>query len=137
MAPTMITPNEVIQISFFGSIAGDSATLMITKQPGGAKPIAYSDRGADPTMCPTAASGDPNGFILDVTNSDTGDIMTGVPVDWPAGDYTITVTVPPANGMGASFTEDISFTVGGTDVTDPTMDPNIQSQHVTPAQCMM
>jgi hypothetical protein len=135
--PPAITPNEVIQIGFFGLIAGDSATVAIKSGCTGAKLIAYSDRLNDPTMCPTAASGDPSGFVLAITNTDTGDIATGLPVDWPMGDCTITVTVPPLDGKGASYTADYSFTVAGTDETDPSVDPNIQSQHVTPAQCMM
>ncbi len=133
--PAMITPNEVIQIVFFENIAGDSATVAIKSGCAGAKPIAYSERGNDPTMCMTAASGDPSGIILDISNSDTGDIGTGVPADWPMGDCTLTITVNDINNAGAAFTSDYTFTVAGTDVVDPMMDPNINSQHVTPAQC--
>jgi len=133
--PATITPNEVIQISFFGDIAGDSATVTVKSGPA-AKPIAYSERFNDPTMCPKAATGDPSGPVLDIANTDTGDIATGVPMDWMPGDYTITVTVQDINGK-TKFSSDYSFTVAGTDETDPMVDPNIASQHVTPAQCMM
>jgi len=69
-------------------------------------------------------------------NSDTGDVTTGVPVDWPMGDCVLTITVPDINGR-SMFTEDLSFTVSGTDETEPMVDPNIASQHVPPAPCQM
>jgi hypothetical protein len=129
-----ITPNEVIQISFFEAFAGDSATVTVKSGCTGAKPIAYSERGNDATMCTKA---DPGGYpVLDVVNSDTGVVTTGVPVDWPAGTCTLTITVPDINGK-STFTADYTFTVAGSDATDPMMDPNIASQHVTPAQCAM
>jgi len=133
-ASAEITPNEVVQVSFFEAFAGDSATVTVKSGCTGAKPIAYSDRGNDPTMCTKA---DPGGFpVLAIVNSDTGDVTTGVPVDWPMGDCVLTITVPDINGR-SMFTEDLSFTVSGTDETDPMVDPNIASQHVTPAQCQM
>jgi hypothetical protein len=133
-----ITPNEVIQMTYFGNIAGDTAVITVTTAPAGAKPIAYSERFNDPTACPKAATGDPSGFILDITNTDTGDINTGVPAEWPAGDYTLHVAVKDINGKSAAAERDISFTVDPMgETTDPMMDPNIQSEHVTPAQCAM
>ena len=130
-----ITPNEVIQISFFEPFAGDSATVTVKSGCTGAKPVAYSERGNDATMCTKA---DPGGFpILDIFNSTTGDVATGMPVDWPMGDCTLTVTVPSIDGAGAPFTTDYSFTVAGADETDPMVDPNIESQHVMPAECAM
>jgi hypothetical protein len=134
MPPATITPNEVIQVGFFEAFAGDSTTVVVKSGCTGAKPIAYSDRGNDPTMC---TKSDPGGYpLLDIVNSDTGAVATGVPVDWPAGACVLTITVPDINGK-SMFTTDLSFTVAGTDVTDPMMDPNIASQHVTPAQCQM
>jgi hypothetical protein len=130
-----ITPNEVVQIGFFEPFAGDSATVTIKSGCTGAKPIAYSDRGNDATMCTKA---DPGGYpILDIFNSTTGAVATGMPVDWPMGDCTLTVTVPSIDGSGAAFTADYTFTVMGTDETDPMVDPNIESQHVMPAECAM
>ena len=87
-------------------------------------------------MCSNAAAGDPSGFLLDITNTDTGLIDTAVPADWPAGDYTLTVTVKDINGK-STFSRDYSFTVAGTPETDPTVDPNNVEAHVTPAQCTM
>lgn len=134
-APT-ITPNEVIQLGFYELAAGDTATVTVTMGPAGAKLLAYSERFNDPTMCSTADMGEP-GFapIVDITNTDTGDITTAVPAEWPVGDYTIHVSVKDINGR-STFESDYSFTVDATDeTTDPDMDPNIQSEHVTPAQC--
>jgi hypothetical protein len=129
-----ITPNEVIQIGFFEPFLGDSTKVVIKSGCTGAKPIAYSDRGSDPTMCTMS---EPGGFpVLDIVNTDTGVVATGQPVDWPMGACTLTITVPDINGK-SMFTGDFSFTVAGADVTDPMMDPNIASQHVTPAQCQM
>jgi hypothetical protein len=43
--------------------------------------------------------------------------------------------VKDINGR-STFTSDYSFKVDPAgETTDPMMDPNIQSQHVTPAQC--
>ena len=156
--PPQIAGNEVIQLGFYELIAGDSAKVTVKAAPAGAHIIAYSERFSDPTMCPMAATGDPSGYVLDINNGSTADLATAQPAEWPKGDYDITVTVPAANGKGAAFTREYQFTVGisckadadctngGTcdtaaglcqDATDPKLDPNIQSQHVTPAQCMM
>ncbi|HEY2749283.1 MAG TPA: hypothetical protein VGL86_31915 [Polyangia bacterium] len=162
---TTITPDEVIQTTFFGNIAGDSSTVTVNSGPSGIKPIAFSERFNDPTMCPTATSGDPSGFLLDIVNSDTGDLTTALPVDWPNGDYDLTVTTPAADGMGAPATQEITFTVGvpctsdddctaffatyGQSVTgtcgtttagfcdDATTDANNSGSHITPAQCTL
>jgi hypothetical protein len=129
-----VRPNEVIQIGFFEPFAGDSATVTVKSGCAGAKPIAYSERGSDATMCTKA---DPGGYpVLDVVNTDTGTVATGQPVDWPTGTCTLTITVPDAAGK-SMFSADYTFTVAGSDETDPTVDPNIASQHVTPAQCAM
>ena len=132
-AMVSITPNEVIQIGFFEAALGDSATVTIKSGCTGAKPIAYSDRGSDPTMCTMA---EPGAIVVDIVNSNNGVVATGMPVDWPAGDCTLTLTVPDINGK-SMFTADYTFTVAGTDETDPMVDPNIASQHLTPAQCSM
>lgn len=133
-ATAEITPNEVIQISFFEAFAGDSATVTIKSGCTGAHPVAYSERGNDPTMCTKA---DPGGYpVLDIFNGTTSDVTTAMPVDWPLGACTITVTVPDINGK-SMFTNDYTFTVSGTDETDPMVDPNIESQHVMPAECAM
>ena len=131
----IVAPNEVLQIGFFEAFAGDSATVTVKSGCTGAKPIAYSERGNDASMCTKA---DPGGYpVLDVVNSDTGAVATGKPVDWPMGDCTLTITVPDAAGSGAPYSADYTFTVSGGDETDPTVDPNIASQHVTPAECVM
>jgi len=67
----------------------------------------------------------------------TGPIVgIGTSPDGGAGHVTGYVTVPDINGK-SMFTEDISFTVSGMDETDPMVDPNIESQHVMPAECAM
>jgi len=129
-----VTPNEVLQVSFFEAFAGDAATVTVKSGCAGAKPIAYSERGSDATTCTKA---DPGGYpVLDIVNSDTGAVATGQPVDWPMGDCTLTLTVSDINGR-SMYSADYSFTVAGSDETDPSVDPNIASQHVTPAQCAM
>ncbi|HEX8951071.1 MAG TPA: hypothetical protein VF945_04465, partial [Polyangia bacterium] len=113
----------------------DAATVTVKSGCAGARPIAYSERGNDLTMCTKA---DPGGYpVLDLVNSNTGAVATGAPVDWPMGDCTLTLTVNDRGHKGAPFTADYSFTVAGADQTDPASDPNIASQHVTPAQCAM
>jgi hypothetical protein len=134
--PATILPNETVQISFFENIAGDTATAVVKSGPAGTKLLAYSDRGADATACSKAAAGDSSGIVLDIVNTDTGDIATAAPADWPAGDYTITVTVKDIN-MKSTYSADYSFTVGGARDMDPTMDPNNYANHLTPAECMM
>lgn len=138
--PPTIAPNEVIQIAFFEAIKGDSATVKVSSGCGNAKPIAFAQRGGDATMCTKADPGrTPPGVppILNVVNSDTGDAATAtMSVDWPMGDCTLTISVPDINGR-STFTQDYAFTVGGTDVTDPMTDPNINSQFVLPSQCQL
>jgi hypothetical protein len=144
-----IAPNEVIQISFYNVAAGDKAKATITSGPAGAKAIMFTDRGADLTMC-SKTSDMGGGYILDVVNTDTGD-LTGAPVDWPVGDYKMTITVPSASGNSTFTSTELDFTVKAGamgDVTDPTMDGNIFSTdtaalkkagagHLLPSQCMM
>ncbi len=131
-AAVNLTPNEVIQIGFFEAFAGDVATVTVKSGCAGARPIAYSERGNDTTAC---TKQDPGGYpVLDVVNSDTGAVASGKPVDWPMGDCTLTITVPDINGR-SMYTADYSFTVAGSDAMDPMADPNIASQHVTPAEC--
>jgi hypothetical protein len=135
MSPTTITPTDVIQIGFYETAAGDTATVAFTKAPAGAKGIAWSDRGADPTMClaPTAAGfGDPGTILVDVFNGSTADITTAAPVPWPAGDYTFTLTVKDINGKSTFTSDPMSFTVAGMD--DP-MDPNLEANHIMPSEC--
>jgi hypothetical protein len=138
-APATITPNEVVQISFFENAAGDTATVDFTTAPATAHPIAYSDRGGDPTMClaPTAAGfGDPGSILIDVFNANQNtDLKTAAPVDWPAGDYTFTITVKDINGKSTFTSDPMSFTVAGTDEPDPTVDVNIEAAHVMPSEC--
>ncbi|HEX6836420.1 MAG TPA: Ig-like domain-containing protein, partial [Polyangia bacterium] len=74
-----VTPNEVLQLGFFEAFAGDSATVTVKSGCAGAKPIAYSERGNDATMC---TKQDPGGYpVLDVVNSDSGNVASGMPVD--------------------------------------------------------
>jgi hypothetical protein len=133
-APAEITPNEVIQIGFYENAAGDTATVDFTTAPAGVKAIAFSDRGGDATACTKA---EPGNILVDVVNSDTGDVATAAPVDWPAGDYTFTITVKDINGKSTFTSDPMSFTVAGTDEADPTVDPNIAAAHLTPSQCSM
>src|SRR5438270_10897576 len=113
MSPATIAPNEVVQVGFFEPFAGDTATVTVKSGCTGAEPIAYSDRGNAPAMC---TKSDPGGYpILDIFNSTTGVVATGMPVDWPMGDCTLTVTVPSIDGSGAAYTADYTFTVMGTD----------------------
>jgi hypothetical protein len=163
--PAQVTPNEVIQITYWAQIAGDSATVTVVKAPAGVKPIAFSDRGSDPTMCPKNAGGmttETNGNILDVVNSDTGSNVTGKAIDWPAGDYDLKVTVPSMNGKSMG-TYEFKFTAGScsslmpasgnmnycdqySTAKTPSMcsattgycspgDTNDNTQHITPNQC--
>jgi hypothetical protein len=133
-APTMVTPNEVIQIGFYENAAGDTATVDFTQAPAGVKPIVFSDRGSDASACTKA---EPGNFLLDIVNSDSGDLATAMPADWPAGDYTFTLTVKDINGKTTFTSDPLSFTVDGADETDPDVDPNIAAAHLTPAQCAM
>ena len=134
-ATVAIAPNEVLQVSFFEAFAGDAATVTVKSGCAGARPIAYTERGKSAASCTRA---DPGGYpLLDVVNSDTGSVATGKPVDWPLGDCTLTLTVSARGQKGAPYTADYSFTVAGVDQTDPKVDPNIASQHVTPAECAM
>jgi len=135
-ADVSINPNDVIQISFFEPFAGDSATVAVKSGCTGAHPVAYSERGNDSASCSKA---DPGGYpVLDVFNGTTSDVATAQPDPngWPAGTCTLTLTVADSHGT-STFTEDITFTVSGAPEIDPTVDPNIVSQHVMPAQCAM
>jgi hypothetical protein len=135
-SPTTITPNEVIQIAYYANIAGDTATVDFTTAPAGAHPVAFSDRGADATACLVFAQGDPSGPIVDVFNADQNtDLGTAAPVDWPAGDYTFTITIKDIAGKSTFTSDPMSFTVAGTDETDPDADPNIEAAHVLPSEC--
>jgi hypothetical protein len=134
---SVIAPNEVIQLPFYGRVAGDKATLTVMNAPAGANPIAFSERGTDPTMC--SQTTDPFPSQLDIANADP---KTGLPVDWPAGDYDLTFTVTDATGK-STVNDEVTFSVSGKVQTDPTMDPNIvytataKGGHVLPAQCAM
>ena len=68
--------------------------------------------------------------IVDITNTDTGDIATAVPAEWPVGDYTIYVSVKDINGRSTSRS-DYSFTV---DATDETTDPGHGPEHSVAAR---
>jgi hypothetical protein len=134
---SVITPNEVIEVPFYGRVAGDKATLTVMSAPAGANPIAFSERGTDPTMC--GKTTDPFPSQLDIANADA---QTQLPVAWPAGDYDLTFTVTDATGR-STVSDELKFTVSGMAQTDPTMDPNIvysataKGGHVLPAQCAM
>jgi hypothetical protein len=134
---SVIAPNEVIQLPFYGRIAGDKATLTVMSAPAGANPIAFSERGTNPTLC--AKTTEPFSSQLDIANADA---KTGLPVDWPAGDYDLTFTITDATGK-STVKDEVTFTVSGMVQTDPTMDPNIvyraiaMGGHVLPAQCAM
>lgn len=134
-APPTITPNEVIQIGFWEATDETTATVTITG-PAGINVIVFNNRGANPTMCGKAPGGG-FPFILDVVNATSTDLTTATPVDWPAGDYTMTVTVKDINGLSTYTSPSMMFSVAGTDEPDPMTDPNIAAAHVTPAQCMM
>jgi hypothetical protein len=133
-APATITPNEVIQIGFYENAGGDTATVDFTVAPAGVKPIAFSDRGGDATMCTKA---DPGSILVDVANSDTGDVASASPADWLPGDYIFTITVKDINGKSTFTSQPMTFTVAGTDENDPTVDPNIAGAHLTPFQCSL
>jgi hypothetical protein len=133
-APAKITPNEVIQIGFYENAAGDTATVDFTTAPAGTKAIAFSDRGGDATVCTKA---DPGNILVDIANSDTGDVASASPADWLPGDYIFTITVKDINGKSTFTSQPMTFTVAGTDVNDPTVDPNIAGAHLTPFQCSL
>jgi hypothetical protein len=133
-APATITPNEVIQIGFYENAAGDTATVDFTAAPAGVKPIAFSDRGGDATTCTKA---DPGSILVDVANSDTGDVASASPADWLPGDYIFTITVKDIHGKSTFTSQPMTFTVAGTDQNDPTVDPNIAGAHLTPFQCSL
>ena len=111
-----LTPDEILQLGFNAPAAGSTActaTMGTT-----AVPVkAYAEAGASADNCAAA-----NATFLDVVAVDG----TGAPIDWPAGDYTVSCTVD-ALGGGGSTTVSGSFTVGGTALTG---DPQSRTQHV-------
>ena len=111
-----------------------SATVTVKSGCTGAKPIAYSERGNDATMCTEGR--DPGGYpVLDIINSDTGDIDDGVPgPSWPRGRLHAAHQRSRTSTASSTFEADSRSRSSRTDeTTDPMVDPNIESQHVTPA----
>jgi hypothetical protein len=119
LAP-MITPIQTLQLAFWEPIDEKSAQLTVTG-PAGVAAIAYAERGSDPTMCA------PNNWILDVVNA-----PGGAPADWPAGAYTLALTVKDASGTSSLATGTLNFTVAGSGAA---MDPQDWRSHVAPSQC--
>ena len=106
-----IAPNEVLQVGFFEAFAGDSATVTVKSGCTGAKPIAYSERGADASMCTKA---DPGGYpVLDVVNSDSGSRRHRQAGRLADGRLHADPHRPGAAGNGAPYSADYSFTVSG------------------------
>lgn len=122
--PPTILPNQVLQFGFWAPVKGDAVTDLKVTGPAN-KAIAYSDRGADATMCTKAAT---TGPMVDVANSDG----MGLPADWAPGDYTISFTVEAAEGGAKATQSEVKFKVAG--AADP-KDANGYQSHVTPAQC--
>jgi hypothetical protein len=122
--PVTLKPNQIVQLAFWEPVDEATAQLVVTGPGGAVAALAYSERGSDPTMCMASQ----NPWLLDVAHTVAG----GLPADWPAGDYTLTLTIKDATGGSSAATGTLSFTVAGT--SDP-MDPEGYQQHVLPAQC--
>lgn len=111
-----VTPDEILQLGFNAPAA---STTTCTAMTGGA-PVtvkAYAEAGADAANCAAA-----NATLLNVVAVDG----TGAPVDWAAGDYTVSCTVAAAGGT-SSTTVSGTFTVGGAAQAG---DPLSRTQHV-------
>jgi hypothetical protein len=110
-----LTPDDIVQLGFNAPAASTACTVTT-----GGAPVtvtAYPEAGADVANCAAADTTLVNFVAVD---------GTGVPVDWAAGDYTVSCDVTPAGG-GAAVTVAGSFTVAGTAVAD---DPLARDQHV-------
>jgi hypothetical protein len=135
---TTIAPNDIVQFPFWEPI--DPTTLAVdvanSTFPAGFDPTAievFADIGADPTAC----MDDEDDTTVDIAY--TGIVppaTTKSPIDWPVGSYSIQLKAVTAAGGNSTYTPDpIVFTVGGSDTTDPTMDPASNANHVIPEQC--
>ncbi len=131
MPPVTIAPDEVIQIGFWEFLSADMAKLTVVSAPAGAVPLAFGDRGADPTMC--SITMDPGGNVLDLMNVDS---LTGKhAANWPAGAYKLKFTVMDINGKSTFTSDELDFTVAG--MPGGAMDPNSSANHLAPGDCMM
>jgi hypothetical protein len=115
-AGATVTPDEILQLGFNAPAASSTACTATT---GGAAVAvrAYAEAGADASNCAAA-----NATLVNLVAVDAG----GAPIDWAAGDYTISCTVDAAGG-GGSTTVSGSFTVGGAAQAG---DPQSRTQHV-------
>jgi hypothetical protein len=135
--PVSIVPNDVIQIGFWED--ADDTTAVATAAstgPAGFDPAAveiYADRGDSPVAADCSAAENPQ--QLDIVYT-TGTGAARAPADWPAGDYSLVFTVKSPGGTSTYTSDPLVFTVAGSDVTDPTIDPMIVAVHVTPEQCL-
>jgi hypothetical protein len=115
-----ITPNEILQFAFWEPIDETTATLTVTG-PAGVTALGYADRGGNAAACVA------NPWVLDFVNA-----PGGTPADWPAGDYTATLTVTDASGKSTYTSTSLAFTVAGTAAAS---DPEDRAAHPTGAQC--
>jgi hypothetical protein len=118
--PATITPIETLQFAFWEPIDETTAQLTVTG-PAGVSAIAYAERGGDPTKCNASP------WILDVVNA-----PGGAPADWPAGDYTLALTIKDASGKSSLATGTLHFKVAGSGAA---MDAQDWRTHVAPSQC--
>jgi hypothetical protein len=120
-----IAPNDVLQFAFWSPLREASIMATVSGPGGVVASVAYLDRGADPAACADAL----NPFIVDIAHDGGG----GMPADWPAGAYTVTLAVTDdVSGMSTFTSDALAFTVEGD--ADPASATGYQS-HVTPAQC--
>jgi hypothetical protein len=130
--PPTIAPNDILQFAFWEAL--DETTVTITATgPVGFDPTAveaYSDRADSPVAADCDAALNP--MLLDFVYT-TG--VPRMPIDWPAGDYTLSFTVKDASGVATYVSPTLMFTVGGAP-TDPASDPYARQLHVTPEQCL-
>ena len=119
-SPTKIAPNQIVQFAFWEPIDETTAQVTMTG-PSGVAALAYADRGGDATMCAAVP------WLLDVVNA-----PGGTPADWPAGDYTLSLTVKDASGKSSLAVAQQKLTVAGSATA---MDPLDWKAHVAPAQC--
>jgi hypothetical protein len=148
-APATIKPNEVVQLAFWTTIdatptppgSPTAPAITVTAAPTGvvaARIEAYPDQG------PVTVKGKPgpgSPSKCSKTMAFTGGtqvnlVLTtapGVPADWPAGDYDVTVKIT-SDSTPATFMQELKWTVAGAkgDATDP----NIVDAHTLPEMCM-
>jgi hypothetical protein len=126
--PATITPNQIVQLAFWSPVDETTATVALSGPGGAVQARAFADRGSDPHGCAGAL----NPWLLDLAHTVGAGAMEA-PADWPAGDYSLSLTIKDASGASTFSSDTLRFTVAGS--ADPN-DPQGYQSHVTPAQCV-